>query len=602
MISNNISSFPISGLNQESTNSGALSVTIDFSAPHGSIQIPTDFKSRNFGNIQLHIEFQNIDYIQSSSETVDHKIILDGNDISDLITSSVIVTATEGAARTAVLSFFDDSATIEPYELIDKNISVSYAYGGANVRIFTGKVHEPSFDHDTCIMTITCSDILQETVEPITEQEIEQAIGGLWDENIFRPYKDGWTTAQERMSTLDSSYDLDPYRNPRITKWTPKTTEDFLIDADSTVYKTPKISFAKRRNIINKVNLTFTASFNKKWQKDQDHQWRTGDTFDKWLSKPYGLPTKKLIEDSLNSFTVKYITFTSLPDATGSYDVDGTTFLWSPTAFSRALAFGCSFSVSRRWLQTISNNYTVCIQAPESITRHGELSVQDKKTYSIDNGRDWEDYKQYSVSALAVTDGAGGESDTSDIDYQNAIDTAIAINNARILKSHRQNTVSFSSPLNPTYDLAHTVRVNLGKIDHKGKISKIVFNIDKARGSAIMQVEASFYLPKIAPSTTQQEDPLTIDATPNFPEQTPALGGGGLQGIITGSGLLNRVGDETDLTQPNQDDNWIGWVTNFSGHNRYNERWKVKIDGVDDEYRDKKQVDSAHIINVPIPK
>ncbi len=599
MISNNQSSFAISGLNQQNSNEGSLKLPLDFSAPYGSLTIRTAFKARNFERISISVNFQKIDYIESNADAVDYKIILNGVDISAQITSNVQVIAKEGAARTATLSFFDHSAIIDPYALIDKQITIAYRYGGANVRLFTGKVHQPAFDHDTCIMTIICSDLLQETVEPLTEQDIKTAVGGLWDDNIFRAYKDGWTTVKERLSTIPSSYDLDPYRSPRVTQWKTKGTEDFLIDDGFTVYKTPKVSFAKRRNIINKVNLTFTASFNKKWQKDYQHSWQTGDTFDKWLSKPYGLPTKKAITDSLNGFVLKYISFTGLPEHPDTFIVDGTPFLWNPTVFSRALAFGCSFAVSRRWLQTMANEHKICIQAPESIAKHSELSVQDQKTYSIDNDQGWEDFKQYSVNRLGIAGDFESTASTEGVDYQNAIDTAIAIQNVRILSSHRQNTVSFQATLNPIFDLTHTVRVNLGKIDHKGKISKIEFNINKQKGSALMNVEASFYLPNV--DDTEYSDALTIEAIPN-----PAVNIDNTVSAfpfrITESGLLNRVGDKTDLTQPDQDENWLGWVTNFAGHNRYNERWKVKIDGVEPEQRETKKVPSTHTINIPIPK
>jgi len=519
-----------------------LSAPVEFDVVKstGIIQLPTTFKLFNTGSLSASTEFELFDNTGTLAATIEMGLFGVGSlsriaefniftantanssiigmilyinnvNVTSRITGQLNVPASEGVARSATFSLLPDAGLIDPYDWIGESVVINYIENGAVSRLFTGIVHLPTFDTTTGIVSFLCTDALQETVELLPQNTIANVVAGYWDNAVFNEYVDGWTHAQERLSTQQASYDMDVYRHGRITPWLPKASADFVFDSSNVIFDSESLQLAQRRSITNSIKLSINARFNKKWQKEIDTTWKINHFFEGWLLDPYDLPTSDMIEQSLNGEVIKNIEFGRLPSSSGLYHPTNTVdvSVWVANEFTKTLAMSAAYTVSKRWLQTVTKAHTVIIKSDASIAKHGLLQIEKNVSIDVDNGDGWEDYLNY-ATPTGDDVGNGSHVDVSDIDYNNGVDTALNVAKTELLASHRQNKVTFKTPLNPHIDLNHTASITLSNLTAMGKVSSIVNSINLSSGEAISTITLSMYNPNVG---GQSEDSLNINTT-----------------------------------------------------------------------------------------
>ena len=179
-----------------------------------------------------------------------------------------------------------------------------------------------------------------------------------------------------------------------------------------------------------------------------------------------------------------------------------------------------------------------------------------------------------------------------------------------MLASHRQNSVTFDTPLNPLLDVDLTCSIDIARVNSTGKISNLVHNFDTKTARAVSTVTISCYKPNEA---GQVSDSLIIDGSTTEPV-APQNNSNLPIGILPVSGLTTHIGGE--INSPPEQKDWLGWTTNYVDTRPkeqlelptaipriyYSNTWRVNFKGVDDEDRKNKQWSQDNVINVAIPQ
>jgi len=310
-------------------------------------------------------------------------------DLSLKLTGKIQVNAQEGQARTAQFSINPDAGTLNPYSYLGQAVTIDVDSGSGSVRLFTGIVHLPKYNISTGLIDFTCTDNLQKLFETIditaTTSAIDALIPGYWDAAIFGAIPDSWTYANQRISAYAGSFDLSPYAVLRTTAWLAKVTPDFTFTDATILEKSLDISLAEQRYITNSVVVNFSSRFERLWQRELTASWSSGitaGTFYTWLTATFQLPTKTMLKNAFSSWVLKSIHFDDLPPSglyTGILGVDPRG--WVLNDLGREQALGCTAWLANCWRQTITDIYTVTLNAPASIAANG--LVQTNQNFSI---------------------------------------------------------------------------------------------------------------------------------------------------------------------------------------------------------------------------
>lgn len=476
-------------------------------------------------------------------------ILLNAVDVTAQQTGRINVSITEGSARLATFKINPPAGAVDPYSYIGQTVSIDY---GAT-RLFTGIVNTPVYDIATGLLTLSCSDVLQEVFELTTRAAIDLALPGYWDGTVFTDPADNWTYAQQIMSTYPGSYDKSPSGVGRVTDWLPKVTPDATFTESSILDGSLSVSLANRRSITNSVKISIDHRYKRLWQREVNGTWNPGFTaanWDTYLANTFAWPTKKMVEEACSGWTIKSIAYTDTPP-TGVYGTPPA--VWQQTDYTLTLCITATIDIAQRWIQDVTDTYTITVASAASVAQHGLLEIeQNHGITETDNGQFLE------FSAYKAPQGtnieAGNWLDYTSTDPSTALLTAINLAKTKILDSHRQNSVTFRCALDPALDVSSTVRVNTAKTQATGKVSAISHSIDvsEGRAEAITECTIAVYLPNIA---AQTDDAITAPASPH----------------VTPSGLTNslpvlstHIGGADAL--PADDPNWNGWVTNYDIH------------------------------------
>jgi hypothetical protein len=140
----------------------------------------------------------------AASQTWTVAVTLGGVPISH-ITGTIEVEAEEGAARIARVSVLGPPDR----DVVGAEVRIEVSAASGSGRIFTGVLNEPEYDPNTRLTTYHCTDRLKETLNAATQAQIAAAIPAYWSADLFDATASGWQHAQDRLSTIAASYELD---------------------------------------------------------------------------------------------------------------------------------------------------------------------------------------------------------------------------------------------------------------------------------------------------------------------------------------------------------------------------------------------------------
>jgi hypothetical protein len=585
---------------------GSLSVATNFTkfTSVGNLSVATNFTGFTIGDLILPVNFTDFTINTGVSRHFTAVVMLNGVDVSSSISGTITVEYSESESAIAQFVLKPSAGVIDPYSWIDNPITVDFIETDVTgavtgiYRKFTGVVHLPDYDVTTRFTHFTCTDNLQESLELLTRLEIDTLIGGFNDLDVLGEADDNWTYAQNQLSTIPFSYDKDQLGEARKTAWQSKVTPDLTFTQSSIIDGSLDLSLAERRNITNKVNLTFEGRQERKWHRELSSTWQgfIVNSFVSWLQDPYPFPTRDRVRQSLEGWLIKSLSFVGLPPS-GAYPVlgIGQDIVWELSDYAKTLATSATFTIAKRWLQTTTSKYILTVSSAASIAQHGELSTDVSTATNGTTDSEFEVFEEYSApTGTALGNGDYVEDIVSD--WTTPVETAIAQARVIILDSHRKNTVSFSSPMIPIIDTSNTVQVTTPFLTAKGKVSKITDTIDLEAGSAITTVTLSLYLPNVAgqvdSAITAPTNPTPIPTT-STPGELP---------------LDTRVGNRVGVAADNEA--WRGWVTNqqtlitlgFTTHPFYEERFVVELPEVAVQDRDEVIGNVSQTFSVAIPQ
>lgn len=571
------------------------------------------------GTASVSIEHRVNDYAAAKTANVwAANIILGGVDMSTRVVGTAVIDGAEGAARIAEFTLAPFSGVIDPYDWVNDPVVIDFAQYDAlgNVaatdRLFTGKVNEPVYDPITKLMSFTCTDALQEYLEQRPKSAIDSMLGGNHSTDVFGETDDHWAYAQQRMSTQAASFDFDVNGIGRKTGWGINAGGSALDESD-VIHDSLGMSLISRRDVLNTVNINIGYRYARKWQRELSGGWQYPRPFYQYLSESTTLPNRAMVLSALDTgWDIKSINWQKLP-ASGQYtDSEGSQTTWGITdSLRESLVFGLHFSVAKRWLQDITETYDIRVVSPASVDKHGELAVA--ASYSIDVEVDEEYEAPAETSSIRITqqtdDSETGTSfgykepepgstlinDYDSIldpenraDFDNAVNTAVAEAETRILASHRANTVVVDTLINPQADNNQEVAINCLGVVTGGKIKRVRHTLSFDDGYAYTTIEAAIYQPNVANQTSDTLPTLAVDASPNV---TP-------HGIT-----LNSYFGGKELKA--YDPDWTGYIGNWANReypsDLYTEEFRIDLPAVETEARDAVEFNLAHVHNVSIP-
>lgn len=533
--------------------------------------------------------------------TFDVIITVNGIDISAQLVdvAPIVVEAERSAARLAEFTVLL-SGSVDPNSWTGKTVTIDYV-DGATTHIFTGVVSDPVFDIATLTLRCVCTDDLQRIVDGKTHSELITLTGGYWSEYVFNPENTGWLKLQDILSTVSKSVELSTAGVLECHNWQNTVSPDFTFDETDIIDESLRVELVKRSNLINTVNVTFNARFERLWHRQETMNWTWPlDICDTYV-RQVRFPVKQMVTDAINGGNWHFVsaTYTALY-ASGSYTCGGSPIVWN-NASPDVLIMGFSAVGALRWSQSVTNVYEFTVSAPDSVAAYGALAQDmqtsaDFKSTVNDWGGDNDDYSTL-PSGFAFDDDAQKFRDEIDtVAMATALDCLIATAAERINKSHRSNAVSFALPLNPAIGLQHTVKIDDTNIVAKGVVSRFRHTLELSTARAVTEIDLAI--------SSGQSGLDTATQTWTAPSH-PDISGAGAYPVNT---VPTYIGG--DFGAVAEDPAWWGWFVNATfitggpdpATPTYNERLEMKFDAISDTLtQNSSNTISAPAVSIDVP-
>lgn len=554
-------------------------------------------------------------------------IMLNGSEVpTSMISDFIRIERTEGATSLLEFTIIPNPGIQNVESLSGKSITVDIRTNEGIFRVFTGIVDIPLIDLILKRITLKCID---RRLELINSQlgTIVKSIGS-WSSVIFDTPRDVAEELDQRLSTTTKTVDFDTYGVYTLSEKRPKTNPDFILNDADILLRDPTVEYTSRNSIINRVTINFSYRFSRLHHMQRSFTWESpiATNICLHLVQGYTLAARSMIASAVNSVgwplrgeieylpihpsgwycggiaysTIQYQRETiQLLDAFGApiKDSSGNNVyqqqLTGGTNYAPVFCDGASWTATTRWAQTITEVYTLVLNASQSQALYGV--VESGSNYSSEDDTDaqaWEDYKVYNnpYNMTAITYYVDNATSRSSM-ISGAL-TALAIGKATILNTHRDTKVTIQRKIWPQIDLKHTVRINAltsragaAKITAKGKVYSIVHELNVLTTEAITTVTLA--LSRSVGSAGDSS--LSI---PVMPEDTVNPG----SGLIT---LGNHYGED-----PTGHPEWngrIGNITKFGSRTDFPEQFVVDVPSIPDSVRQEKIKTISAGYNVAIP-
>lgn len=392
------------------------------------------------------------------------------------------------------------------FEYQGKTVTCDIITSAGTHRIFTGYVDIPEVDVMNEKITFRCVDNRLERIR--NGGAGSPALIGYYNTVLFGDVVTIEQEVLDRLTTVPSSLDWDGYGNPYLTQWYPKVTSDYTFGNSHVYRKNPAIRIESRAQIINKVNIKFRYTYQRRHAGTVDYSWTSsGASVQGVLVDGVSLTERSMIYGVAGDGLVGDIDFNPiLPSGTyyvGRYGV----VMWSTTRLSGTVsnktdalgnqvtdsagsnvvegtitggsdlgsqfASAANWTTKSQWVQNIIEDYSIVVTAPQSSSRYGVVENTLVYDYSdTDTTDEWEGKK-------SVTGAASYEDQDINADvFLAATQTAVQIARTKIIEAHRDSRVFFETQIKPELDLRHTITVSSDRVSCQGKIAAITHTFD----------------------------------------------------------------------------------------------------------------------------
>lgn len=512
------------------------------------------------------------------------RLILDGIDVSSNLTDTLRVEAEEGTAKIAEFSLIPFAGPIAVTKWIGKSITIFYQVQNTNGSLlgewllFQGVVDEPIYNPTSRVTNFTCTDQLQEKIQSLTKSAIDKLIGGYISPIVFEATQDNWQYAQNQLSTIPGSVDLDKNNQFRLTTWVAKETSDFIFSEENIIYQSLEVQLANRREIQNQANLVLQYRYQRLKQREIFFGFSYQLSFCEQNYWNATLPNVDMIEQAISGTgwllknKVEYVH----QRGPGWVACGNVTFgFLISEEIRKYLVREAKFILAKRFAQTVTENYHLQLQAPQSINQLGEISFQENISFEVpaDTDKFVNSEKYQAPLEVSKVDSNGDfvfeAEDRGQLDH--AIVTKLNQMKTTILKSHRNNLVTFKTTIHPLIERHHTVKVDTINVKAQGKVKHIVHECDFNQGLCQSTIT-------IAVSRTD-DDMQINEAAFSPPQKVNRLGEvGDMMRII----LPTHLGGRLDSLP--YDEKWDGYTGNKRlepGAKDYPEKFAITVPAID---------------------
>lgn len=534
----------------------------------------------------------------------------------------------EGGASLMDFTLITPLGLQTPETLTGKAVTMDVDTDEGTFRVYTGIVDICDVDLIEKKITVHCTDRRTELINSTLASVVPTI--GIYSATIFgREAKDPADELALRLTTVPQSVDFDAYGNYTLSNLAPKSSPDYVLTGNKIYYRDPKVEFTSRGRITNKVTIGFQYRRSRLWHLQRGYSWVSpiAANWCLFMNSGYTLAQRAMLDSAISGLgwpirgavsytqipasgwycgaawsTVRFTGNTAyLKDADGNYvtDSDGNKIvdaansrITGGTDMRDVFANGVAFQATTRWVQTITENYSMVVQAPQSQTQFGNVEAENSYSGSDDTDYTyWEqDYKTYNnpFNKLDNTYFVDIAANRSEINA--AIGTALQIAKTTILSSHRDTRVTIFRSLWPQIDLKHTVQLSSDQLNAKGKVYIINHILDIGTGEAVTKVTLALSRSQ----GSQADSGLSIPAIPtntSLPDSTTII-------------LGNHYGEN-----PENHPEWNGRIGNkfvtvpgfITSRSTYAEQFIVDTPVIEDVFRQERNVSGGGTYNVSIP-
>lgn len=545
---------------------------------------------------------------------------------------------------------------------IGRRVTISYLLelpdgtAVSTTQLFLGYVDEVVFDPNTLKTSYTCSDGRQLRLENLDKSSIDVLMpNSFYSEFVFDAESDTLEYAEDRQSTVPYALDLDALGNWKWTPWMAKDSADFVFDDCAVLHESLGITIANYREITTEFDLEFEYGFDRMRQRLMNWGWSYPGDFCQYLDSGHTLPQKQTIVSAMNSGSWKLsnVTLENMPPSqVYNCGIDGLrNWINDGQGNAPLFALGANGTVYRKFRQGVAEMYDLRILAPQSASQFG--TVKDSLSISMSSEYDSDEWQQdlpsvteavierdpyQATTTISIATGTGlslgqaefGEfpyvdlgtgltdryfdANTSDLipegqgqraEFETAIQTAIQVGKTSLLSAHRENSVTWETPLIPIIELDHTVEIDVCQVHARGKVSGLVHTMDIVSGRATTSITITLSKTIGAPiEETTTDVPVAPDTVSQMTEGTPFLGlDSRYGGQVAGSLFTFSYPGSTSPVINN--DPFDGYTGNRSpadvGSNLYPIQFQMVTEEIEGPDRDDIEATTSKVYNVNIP-
>lgn len=534
------------------------------------------------------------------------RVMLGTEDVTGQITGSVRVEREEGAAAIAEFSLYlpDDGVDVVGWtgRLVEIYYRESLDSGWLEEQRFSGWLEQPSYDPRNRIVACEATDRLQDLVEAMEIADIDTLAGGAWSADVFEATegRSRWDYATERLASVAGSLDRSVDGVLRVTQWKAQAPLK-RFGPGTTIDGSLSVDLAKLSDRVNRVEIDFSYRFSRLRERHQAYNWQHPDIlgwsvdngFCVWRGNSTELPTIEMVEEALNSAGYKLLADAELLTVPLSGVYCDPPQAWNNQFNNLLLA--ADVVGGMRWVQPITETYTLTVEAPTSVTQSGPVLRRDGGSLESELARaeDWESAEFTMPEPDATQDAI--EDYLVDLREEGRLAAAAGclLQGARvsILGAHRGNKVAWQVPTTMALgiDLVHTVLME-DRIQAQGKVFSLIDEFDLQGQTAISTITLA-----ISRGGGTVDDPIVLPAPPDsdvtgsIPEMIQ------LPTQLRGRGLMT-YDDTMDGFSGNYDEVDIGTPTEA-----FPRRHQVTAPEVPAEHRDEFTAETAKTYRVAIP-
>lgn len=464
----------------EALGTAACAVEIEVRQPQGIATVHTSISVRAYGAAQCHTGIA----VTDGGMQWKPRVILGGNDVTSRLTGRLSVEAEEGAARIAEFFLVPEDGSINIFSLSGATVVIDYVTieSGADVaqRLFTGRVDIPEYDPGERLLKFSCTDDLQNRVANMTRAQIDALCGGRYAEAVQGETDDNWEYAQAQMRTVSGSLDAGAHGGMRVTPWHGIATfRTFTLD--DTLDKEIHLDLPRRTHLVNRVDCIFEYRHARLRQRYFGMSFRAD--LDTVIDRGLPLLAQETVASALKAtgwdvVDARYWEFPALRPLPGG----GYWFNRSDLTCMEARA-----TLRQRWAQTITEEYSITVTAPQSISANGTIARTERGSLQSEwDAQAWED-NSTTDPVLTGTASQDHAPDITTAERDTALQALVDVARVTILGSHRSGRVSATIPAMPSLDLVHACRINTPTVQATGKVVRVMHIMDMDDGSALTE-------------------------------------------------------------------------------------------------------------------